>query len=81
MIFETRIKGIPCQVEVTNYVNRPAVTHLAPEDCYPAEFEFEYNVLDRKGYPADWLQEKVDRYTEDDLIEEFQRLLSADYFD
>lgn len=77
MIFDTRIKGIPCQINVTNYVDTPARTYGPPEDCYPAEFEFEYIVLDRKGYRAEWLEAKIDAETENDIYTDFQEHLES----
>ena len=45
-------KGFYIDVEfdytVTNHHERPAVLHLAPEDCCPAEFEFEFDVENTK---------------------------------
>ena len=63
--FETRIGGIPCGIRVTHYL--PAsdwVQHkgagCGPGDCEPpAHEDIEYQVLDRRGYPADWIS--VDR--------------------
>jgi len=61
--FESRIAGIPCGIKVTwytagtNYLINSA--SLEPND--PEEFDFE--VLDRKGYLAPWLADKL---TEDD---------------
>ena len=78
MIFNTRIAGIPCKCEVTVYYpGSPAVVHgsvaIPPE---PEEFEF--LILDRKGYPAKWLEAKL---SEDDVIrlyKEYQE--QTDYY-
>ncbi len=60
--FEFRLKGIPCIVCVTNYspeipakLNGHPDTWDAPD---PGELEFE--LYDRKGYRAEWLEDKVD---------------------
>lgn len=73
--FYTRVAGIPCQVYVTwyqagtNYLIHSA--SLEPND--PEEFEF--SLLDRKGYPAQWLERKL---TEDDeirILEEYKDIM------
>ncbi len=63
--FDHRIKGIPCQIEVTYFHQHPAHTgpaHLCDSDWdYHGYTELEYNVLDKKGYVAgDWLLSKID---------------------
>lgn len=40
-----------------------------PEE--PEDFEFE--VLDRKGYPADWLADKMDEDDEARILSEFKK--------
>lgn len=56
-----RIQGIPCLIEVIDpgwY--SPAVIHLAPEDCYPADGEPpQFRVYDRRGRLAPWLERKM----------------------
>ncbi|WP_289101034.1 hypothetical protein [uncultured Marinobacter sp.] len=62
--FESRVAGIPCQIEVTYYSeDRPMrVTGSGFGDADPPEpEEFEFTVLDRKGYPAPWLERKLTR--------------------
>jgi len=55
-----RIAGIPCQVEMTScFVQKP----LGPQcdsdlDCYGYS-EIEFDVLDRNGRPAPWLERKM----------------------
>ena len=78
MIFETRICGIPCQCEVLMYHNDPGRTYGPPENCYPPEFEFEYQILDRKGYRAEWLERKITDSIEADLITEYEEYM-CDY--
>lgn len=65
-MFDSRIAGIPCQIDVTYaYAGRPARIYGDPSDCYPAESdEFEFEVYDRKGYRAKWLENKL---TESDI--------------
>ena len=62
---ETTIKGIPCGIVVDHYTaGRDWIQHTfpgaGPGDCEPPEpEEIEWRVLDRKGYPADWLADKL----------------------
>lgn len=57
MIFETKVSGIPCQCKVT-YVDRDG--------------EFEFMILDRKGYHANWLESKL---TDDDPARLYQEYI------
>lgn len=63
----TRISGIPCQVEVTHfYKYRHANFRGTPDRWTPPEpEEISFQVLDRRGRPAPWLEEKL---TEDDRV-------------
>lgn len=62
MIIDAEVYGIPCLVEVTRYVapTAPVVCGAVDEadPGYPGEVEF--NVLDRRGRPAPWLDRLVD---------------------
>lgn len=72
---ETTVAGIPCLIGVTDYERyRPAFISGPPEDCYPAEGGYgEYDLLDRKGYRARWLERKItdriDRELQDKIFE------------
>lgn len=65
LTFDHRIKGIPCQIEVTYFHHQPPFMG-SPHQCdsdhdYYGYTELEYNVLDSKGYKAgDWLENKID---------------------
>lgn len=63
--FETRVCGIPCQVKVDYYVDVKPQGRYADSDwdCY-GYTEMEFTLLDRKGYKAEWLQNKM---TESDI--------------
>ena len=57
-VFESRVAGIPCQIEVTHYSPElpMRITGSGYGDADPPEpEEFLFTVLDRKGYPAPWL--------------------------
>ena len=68
--FEHHISGIPCIIGVTYFHYQPpwsGSAHTCPSsDDYYGFTEMEYEVLDRKGYKADWLASKI---TEDDDAE------------
>ena len=63
--FVTIVAGIPCGVVVTDYVAaRPWKQHTfagaGPGDCDPPEYEdVEWRLVDGDGYPAQWLEEKL----------------------
>ena len=74
MEFQTKVRDIPCTVVVTLY--RKAVPMRiygsGMGDCDPPEpEEFEFRLLDRKGYPAPWLETKLTSSMEDELLKEF----------
>lgn len=77
-IFESRVAGIPCQIEVlTYYPARPMrVTGSGYGDADPPEDEFfEYQLLDRKGYLAPWLEKKLTQDDEARLLSEYKESL------
>lgn len=59
--FETTCCGIPCIIRVLSWDDyRPAYLGGAPENCYPAEGGCgDWEILDRKGRPAPWLEIKM----------------------
>lgn len=59
--FDTQVGGIPCRVRVTSWErHRPGQLYGRPEHCYPDEGGFgTWELLDRKGYRAAWLDEKL----------------------
>lgn len=62
MIFETKVNGVPCQCQVI-YYTKAIGKHT------PAEFEF--TLLDRKGYRAEWLDKYVNQNVIDRLLMEY----------
>lgn len=84
MIFPTFVSGIPCQCEVTH------ATRYVPMQVYgpgmadanpPEEAEFEFNLLDRKGYKANWLESKLTDKDRERLYEEFAILCEAEEYE
>jgi hypothetical protein len=57
MIFDTRINNIPCKCQV-----------LYSEPAAKRNSDFVFNVLDRKGYVAPWLE----KYVTSQVIERLQ---------
>lgn len=58
---DTTIAGMPCQIVVTTSNSvKGSYSHDAPSDWdYYGYDEFEFDVYDRKGYPAPWLEKKM----------------------
>lgn len=58
--FESVICGIPCQIKVISFT-RYRSGHLGHIDNWQPDDaeECEFDVLDRKGYPAPWLEAKM----------------------
>ena len=54
------IQGIPCLAEVTyfNHV-KPNPSSWASDLDYLGYTDIDFNILDRKGYPATWLENKA----------------------
>jgi hypothetical protein len=63
MEFDSRIAGIPCTIRVTHMFVQPphrGSPHTCDSDMdFYGYTECEFDVLDRKGYPADWLAKKM----------------------
>lgn len=75
MEFETKVAGIPCICKVLDYTGyKPMrITGTGFGDAEPPEYaNLEFEILDRKGYKARWLEEKVTPEDEDRLMEEYQ---------
>lgn len=56
--FETRVAGIPCGVVVLEYRDASGWSSN-PEMVEPDDREFEFILVDRKGYRANWLERKL----------------------
>lgn len=75
--FITDIDGIPCGVVVTNYHYEPPYRgNDAPSDLdFYGYYEFEYFIVDSKGYKADWLEAKLTDMDYDRLLKEYEETL------
>ena len=58
---DTNVCGIPCIVRVTHfYRNAGSYSYNAPSDLdYYGYTEMDYDILDRRGRPAPWLERKL----------------------
>lgn len=70
--FETQVQGIPCRVRVTAWEKyRAGQLYGRPEHCYPDEGGFgTWELVDRKGYRATWLDKKITPQDEDRINRE-----------
>lgn len=76
MIFLSHVRGIPCQVEIISISDYdPGVSSGPPERCYePEGGEAEFQLRDRKGYLAPWLEKLMTPVDQDRIEEEaFER--------
>lgn len=79
MIFPISINGIPCQCEVLSYQKAVPmrICGSGMGDCDPPEpEEFEFQLLDRKGYPAPWLEKKLTPQLEQEVFHHFLKHLN-----
>lgn len=61
---DARICGIPCIIGVTHF-------HEDPGSYYePGDIEVEFDILDRKGYFAPWLEKKMNWRDESKLYDQ-----------
>lgn len=69
-IIQTRLAGIPCQIAVSNFKRvKGSYSYNAPSDLdYYGYTDYDYEVLDRRGRPAPWLERKVSTDEIDDII-------------
>lgn len=70
--FASRIAGIPCMIDVTHYREQKPMGRWADSDMDCDGFtEFEYQVLDRRGRPAPWLERKATKDDEARILAEY----------
>ena len=78
MDFHTTVKGIPCTCKVLHYYpGMPMTIHGSGfGDAHPPEeVEFVYEIYDKKGYKAPWLEAKIDTGIERRLLREYHAFL------
>ena len=72
--FESRISGIPCGIHIDTFLIVPPFkgpAALCDSDLdYYGYSDIEYTVLDRKGYPAPWLESKLTSLDDERIAEE-----------
>jgi hypothetical protein len=62
MVFSTHVQGIPCQCRITHFSPAVPMRVYGPswDDADPPKpEELDYEILDRKGRPAAWLENKI----------------------
>ena len=72
--FDTTVCGIPCGIILTHYWYMKG--NFSPRAVDPGEYygeeEIEFDVLDRKGYTANWLAQKMSEQDVIDIEEEIR---------
>lgn len=74
-MMKTHIQGIPCQVQMVGGEYIPpwrGSVHTCPSDIdyYGGWYDVDFEIYDRKGYRARWLENKMTRADEDRIIQE-----------
>jgi hypothetical protein len=66
---ESRVAGIPCIIGVIEFSSHSgSYSYNAPSDLdYCGYTELEYDILDRRGRPAAWLERKLDSAARDGI--------------
>lgn len=66
-----RVHGVPCYAKVVSYYEgSPGIYRGKPEVREPEEpATVEFIILDRKGYPAPWLEAKLNAEERDELAD------------
>lgn len=71
-MMQTRVQGIPCQVEMTGgYYQKPDYSTLDSDvDYYGGWFDVDFEIYDRRGNRAMWLEKKMTAKDEKRIIDE-----------
>jgi len=84
---EYRLNGLPCKIGVGHYFVQPPFNGSAfycdSRDDYYGYSECEWEILDRKGYSAPWLDRKLtdaDRADIEECIEAYYKEMAEDYY-
>ena len=76
MEFTTTVAGIPCICKVTDYQKEKQWSQDKYGEASPPEHAiFEFEILDRKGYPAGWLEKKLTSTARDQLYSQYLALV------
>lgn len=78
-VFETRVAGIPCQVEVTYFEPTRRASRRGHPDNWDEDEQgyIEYVVLDRGGRPAPWLEVKMKQEDHRRVDQEISKRIEA----
>lgn len=82
-MIQVNISGIPAQADVIRYSPAHAgcsTSEFLRGNIYPPEpEEVEFNLYDRKGYPAPWLEEKLsDQRVHEDVEDQVIKSIQGD---
>ena len=83
MYFQTKVAGIPCycQVDYHSPYRPMRITGSGFGDAIaPVYEEFEFTILDRRGYPANWLEKKLKPEDTTRLLEEYNLETTGERF-
>lgn len=78
---ETRVRGIPCVVGVIYYFRAQPNPYAHSDVDYYGYTDRDYIILDRKGRPAPWLENKMtkDDYAKvDKIVDEYYEQQAKD---
>ena len=84
-VIEARIAGIPCKVGVSHFMHHAGSYsyHAASDYDYEGYTEIEFEVLDRNGRKAPWLERKMSdkdvMAVESSIIKYFEEEAEYDY--
>lgn len=82
MVFETTVHGIPCKCNVTNYAPFVSAKLTGPmEDAVEAEGEeFDFELLDKRGNRAEWLDKYLTAQVTDTLLEDYLTMIEGELY-
>lgn len=72
-VIETKVHGIPCQIGVISYDHvKGSFNYSASSDLdYYGYSESDWELLDRRGYAARWLERKADFNKIEEIISNY----------
>lgn len=85
MIFKSKIAGIPCQIKVTYFHKQKPFKGPArlcdSNDDYYGYTEIEFEVLDRRGRKAEWLERKLTAEDRERIEREIEKEVETERLD